>query len=82
VAVAKLTLNVDAEVIEQAKRIAAEQGTSVSALFGRFIKALADEQEQRKPLGKLTRRASGLIDLKGRSDKAVLAEALQEKYAL
>jgi len=45
---AKLTLNADAEVIAQAKRIAAERGTSVSAF----------------------------------SDKAVLAEALKDKYGL
>jgi len=80
--VAKLTLYVDAEVIEQARRIAAERGTSVSALFGWFIKALANGQEQRKPLGRLARRASGVIDLKGRSDKAVLADALTDKYRL
>jgi len=79
---AKLTLNADAEVIEQAKRLAAERGTSVSALFGRFIKALANGQGQRKPLGKLACRASGVIDLKGRSDKAVLADALKDKYGL
>jgi len=34
---AKLTLHVDAEIIEQAKRLAGERGTSVSALFDGFI---------------------------------------------
>ena len=32
---AKLTLNADREVIEQAKRLAAERNTSVSAMFSR-----------------------------------------------
>jgi hypothetical protein len=81
---AKLTLNADPEVIEQAKRLAAERGTSVSALFGRFVKALANGQDKGrgKSLGKLTRRASGVIDLKGRSHKDVLADALKDKYGL
>jgi hypothetical protein len=61
---AKLTLNADREVIEQAKRLAAERNTSVSALFSRFIRVLADGKDRHKPLGKLTCRASGVIDLK------------------
>lgn len=79
---AKLTLNAEPEVIEQAKRLAAEQGTSVSSLFGRFIKALASDREKAEPLGKLTRRASGVIDLQGQSDKDILAAALKDKYDL
>ena len=79
---AKLTLNADAEVIEQAKRLAAERGTSVSALFGRFIKALANGRGKTEPLGKLTRRASGVIDLEGRDHKEVLAGVLKDKYGL
>jgi len=43
---AKLTLNADREVIEQAKRLAAERRTSVSALFSRFIRALGDGHEK------------------------------------
>jgi hypothetical protein len=79
---AKLTLNADREVIEKAKRLAAERNTSVSAMFSRFIRVLADGRDRRKPLGKLTRRASGVIDLKGRSHKEVLADALRDKYEL
>ncbi len=79
---AKLTLNVDREVIEKAKRLAAERNTSVSALFSRFIGALANGKDQREPIGKLARQASGVIDLKGRSHKDVLADALKDKYGL
>ena len=81
---AKLTLNAETEVIEQAKRLAAERGTSVSALFGGLIKALANGQGKgrAKSLGRLTRRASGVIDLKGRSHKDVLADALKDRYRL
>jgi hypothetical protein len=80
--VAKLTLNVDREVIEQAKRLAAERNTSVSALFSRFIRALATGKDRRKPIGKFARQASGVIDLKGRSHKNILADALKDKYGL
>lgn len=79
---AKLTLNADPEMIEQAKRLAAERGTSVSALFGRFIKALSNRRNADEPLGKLAQRASGVIDLEGRRHEDVLSEALQEKYRL
>jgi hypothetical protein len=81
-AMARLTLNVDREVIEKAKRLAAERHTSVSALFSRFIRALANREGQAKPLGKLARRASGVIDLKGRNHKEVLADALKDRYRL
>ena len=79
---AKLTLNADAEVIKQAKRLAAERGTSVSAMFARFIRALANGRGEGEPLGRLTRRASGVIDLEGRGDQDVLADALTDKYGL
>jgi hypothetical protein len=79
---AKLTLNADREVIGQAKRLAAERNTSVSAMFGRFIRTLAGSRGKGSPLGKLARRASGVIDLKGQSHKDVLADSLSDKYGL
>jgi len=79
---AKLTLNAGPEVIAEAKRLAAERGTSVSALFARFIKTLANGRKQAEPLGKLTRRASGVIDPGGRDHQDMLAEALKDKYGL
>jgi hypothetical protein len=79
---AKLTLDMGPEVIVEARRLAAERGTNVSALFARFIKALASDRDQTQPLGMLTRRASGVIDLGGRDHKDVLAEAIQETHGL
>lgn len=79
---AKLTLNATPEVIAEAKRLAAERGTSVSALFARFIKALSNGRRQGEPLGRLTRRASGVIDLEKRDHKGLLAGALEDKYGL
>jgi hypothetical protein len=79
---ARLTLNVDVEIVEQAKRLAAERRTSVSAMFSQFIRILADREGRAKPLGKLARQASGVIDLKRRSHKSILGDALRDKYKL
>jgi hypothetical protein len=80
---AKLTLNVDREVIEKAKRLAAERQTSVSALFSQFIRALGDSHDLDWPVGRLARRASGVIELpKGKSHRDVLGDALRDGYGL
>ena len=77
----KLTLSADPEVIEQAKRLADETGTSVSSLFERLVRLLARKRPGKKPLGRITRKATGLVALpRDKSEKDVLAEALAEKY--
>ena len=40
----KLTLNADAATIEKAKQLAADQGTSVSAMFSQMIEAMSSPQ--------------------------------------
>jgi hypothetical protein len=79
----KLTLSADEQVIEDAKRIAAEQGTSVSAMFERFIRMIADHR--RKPIrpGPIARRVTGLAKLpRGKSARRILEDALLEKHGL
>jgi len=78
---AKLTLNVEFEVIAEAKRLAAEWGTSVSGCSPGSSRPWQTDAS-RPPLGRLTRQASGVIDLEGRDYKDVLAEGLQYKYGL
>jgi hypothetical protein len=78
---AKLTLNVDAEIIEQAKRLAADRHTSVSALFSRFIRVLANGAGRDMPIGRITKKASGVIDLNDRDYRDTLADSLIDKYA-
>lgn len=79
----KLTLNVDPEVIEQAKQLAAESGTSVSALFERFVRLLAGKRPKAQHLGPITLQATGLIELpRDQSERDVLADALAEKYGI
>ena len=79
----KLTLSADPEVIEEAKRLADESGTSVSSLFERFIRLLARRRRHKQRIGRITRQASGVITLpRGKSDRDVLADALADKYGI
>jgi Family of unknown function (DUF6364) len=77
----KLTLNAEPEVIEQARRLAEAQGTSVSSLFARIVRFLAQRHGDRVPVGRLARGASGLVKLpRGKSERDVIEDALVEKY--
>lgn len=79
----KLTLSADDEVIEQAKRLADRHKTSVSAMFSRFVRGLAqrDQASSGVPSDSIAARAAGAIRLpKGKTAQDVLAEALIEKH--
>lgn len=76
----KLTLSAPEDVIEKAKRVAAEQGTSVSAMFARMV-AAADAPRGQTAIGPITRGVSGLIQLPAdRSDQGLLEDALTDRY--
>jgi hypothetical protein len=80
----KLTLSMDEEVVAQAKRLAKENGRSVSAMFTQIVRGMAHAKE-RKParVGHIARQALGLIHLPtDRSDRDILVDALKEKYGL
>jgi hypothetical protein len=75
----KLTLSADAEVVEMAKKLASQQGTSVSALFSQFILSLGDKPTGKK-IGPITRQMTGIAKgPKGKSDRQLLAEALVKR---
>jgi hypothetical protein len=79
----KLTLSVEEEVVEQAKRIAEANQTSVSAMFSRFVQSLAAPRESRPEIGPLTRKLSGIIRLPpGKDYKDALADALEDRYRI
>ena len=80
----KLTLSADREVIELAKRVAASQNTSVSAMVARMFRAIAargpSSLEQLPPI---TKAASGIVRLPAdRSDQELLEAALGERYGV
>jgi hypothetical protein len=78
----KLTLSVDPALIRVAKRLAAERGTSVSAMFARLLTAMQTARTaDASALAPLTRKVSGLVSLpEGRSDRELLEDALAERH--
>lgn len=78
----KLTLSVEKEVVARAKDLANRSGTSVSAMFARWIKAVASGTDPKARTGRLTRQASGLIRNVDRPDSDVLTDALLDKHGI
>lgn len=78
----KLTLSIDEEVIDKAKEIAEKRGTSVSAIFTQFVKAISETPSPRnRRSAPLTRKAIGLVKLpKSKSDRELIEEAMIERY--
>ena len=80
-AMTKLTLNADPELIRQAKKLAAEEGTSLSALFSRYLQAMVHSRSAKQSLSPITREATGLVHLPEKQlDGQLLEEALSHKY--
>jgi hypothetical protein len=81
----KLTLSADEKVIAQAKRLAARQRTSVSAMFARFVMDTSCKKDapQDVPPDSIAARVTGVIRLpKGKSERDILTEALMQKYGI
>ena len=80
---AKLTLSVDEDVVRKAGKIARENGTSVSAMFSRFVESMAAGRGSPAKSGPLTRKLSGIVELPpDKSHEDLLTEALADKYGL
>jgi hypothetical protein len=78
----KLTLSADKKLVAQAKKLAAKEGTSLSSMLSRFLRAMIEEKGSEKP-GPVTRAATGLVTLPaGKSDSELLEEALSERHGL
>jgi len=79
----KLTLSANKEVIEQAKRIAAAQHTSVSAIVSRVFRGIAAAKLPTEDLPPITRTASGLVRLPADvPDRDLLSAALADRYGV
>jgi hypothetical protein len=82
-AISKLTLTADKETIKRAKKLAAQNGTSVSAMFSRMVIAMTHDRESEEPPGPLTRKATGLINISSSAkDDQLLEDALTRKYGI
>ena len=76
----KLTLSADADVIELAKKVAGERGTSVSEMFSQFVRSMARPGQRPKTPSK-TRQATGLVRLpKGKTDRELIEEAMAQRH--
>jgi hypothetical protein len=79
----KLTLSADQDLIEQAKKLAAKEGTSVSAIFSRLLRAMTRARSSVDTTGPLTEKATGLIRLPSlAADDEILEAALAERYGI
>jgi hypothetical protein len=76
----KLTLSADRKVIEKAKRIAVERGTSVSAMFSQMVDAIGSQRPERRRPAPITRRLRGLAKVSpDKSDRELFEAAILRK---
>lgn len=79
----KLTLSADKDLVREAKKLADREGTSLSSMISRFLRALLAVREARSEPGPLTGKASGLVKLpESKSDRELLEDALSDRYGL
>jgi hypothetical protein len=80
----KLTLNIDQNVIENAKKYAKNQKRSVSKLVEEYLSSISlpvDKAIEYNTLGPITKKLVGIIKVNGHTDyKDILTDALVEKY--
>lgn len=78
----KLTLSVDNQIVDQAKKLAHDNNTSVSAMFARFIQSVSTRDSQTIKPGPLTRKATGAVSVGSEDYKDLITDALTKKYGL
>jgi hypothetical protein len=78
----KLTLNIDLDVVENAKNYAKDNQRSISKLVEEYLASISAKNKiVQKPLGPITRELVGIIKInKGIDRRELLTEALMEKY--
>jgi hypothetical protein len=88
-ALTKLTLSVDEQVIAWARELARSEQSSISSMFSRYVQGLrSGDQNLPAKLGPLTREALAIgHDVRqhlprGAGDKELLVQALAEKYGV
>ena len=78
--ITRLTLSVNKDIAEQAKRLAKANKTSVSAMFSRFVRSAVGEPDGILKIGPLTRQVSGIVQLPpGRDYQELLTDALEKE---
>jgi hypothetical protein len=80
---AKLTLSMDEKDIRAARRLAKEQGTSISGMFTQLVRFMVAKNGKsgEEELPPLTRKLTGIIKIpKGKSDRQIIEDALLERH--
>jgi hypothetical protein len=79
----KLTLTLEKEVIERAKKYASDQGRSLSEIVESYFKMLTanPEEERKEDISPMVRKLRGVLNVDKNFDyKTVLEEELMKKY--
>lgn len=78
----KLTLNIDKEVIEEAKTYAKEKNTSLSNLVENFLNSLTKKSERKsKKISPLVESLTGVIPSEEIDERKSYRDYLTEKYS-
>lgn len=77
----KLTLKLDQEIIEKAKRFARHRNTSLSMLIQNYLQSLTNQEDSGDKITPLVKSLSGIIDLPENYDhKKEYTDFLIRKY--
>ena len=77
----KLTLSIEKEVVERAKKFAKESDQTISEMVEGFLRAISRNQSQPAELSDRLRSLAGKFRLpEGKEDRDVLVEELTKKY--
>ena len=77
----KLTLKLDASIIEQAKIYAKNSNTSLSKLIENYLAALTSESKKKRKVNPIVKSLTGIITLDDNKDyKKSYSKYLVEKY--
>ncbi len=77
---AKLTLKLDKQVIEQAKKYAKAHKVSLSRLIENYLKALTGSKNNQADVGPLVKDLTGVVKIDDRDYKADYTDYLGKKY--
>ena len=79
----KLTLTLEQNIIEQAKKYAKQKGRSLSELIENYLKVVLQDNDESVKLSPSIRKLKGSIKLpEGFDYKKELTDSLSEKYSL
>ena len=77
----KLTLKLDANVIQRAKVYAKKQNISLSKLIENYLNALTGSSSKKIKVSPLVESMTGVVKLKEDADKKEYIDYLTEKYS-